>query len=160
MIYIYIILVCVFSGSFVIDVLAKPLNRLDLVQKLDRYVSEFCTSNVYAQPNGVSGKKSGKRQTGPTLPVRRGKQNLRSKKGAGSSSTSDPQVDSFRQEMKEMLSNIEKILLQQQQQQQQQQRESSPYGKFYKGSMIDNYESLFQSNHMLSPAFLNGKDRC
>lgn len=144
-----------FADSFILDVLAKPLNRLDLVQNMDRYVSEFYNSisNEHTQPNGVSGKKSGKRQTGPTLPVRRVKQNVRSKKGAGSSSTSDPQVDSFRQEIKERLSNIEKSL----QQQQQQERESSAYGKFYKGSMIDNYESLFQSNHMLSPAFLNGK---
>lgn len=129
-----------FKGSFVNDVLATPLKRPDLLEKLDRYVLEFPTSSGKPQPSG-STKKSGRRKCRPTTINRRGKPTFGSKTGTVMSSANEPQQDSLQQILKR-LNQIENSL---------ERRELNPYNKYYNDSTLEMMGQLFP------PAFKNGQ---
>lgn len=126
--------------SFVNDVLATPLKRPDLLEKLDRYVLEFPTSSGKPQPSG-STKKSGRRKCRPTTINRRGKPTFGSKTGTVMSSANEPQQDPLQQILKR-LNQIENSL---------ERRELNPYNKYYNDSTLEMMGQLFP------PAFKNGQ---
>lgn len=125
-------------------VLATPLNRMELLQNLERYVLEFHTTQTKPQMNKPCGSKSAKRKTRPTF--RGGKQAPLHSTSAASTST-DPQINNF-EEINERLSKIEKIL---------ERRESNPYPSMTKNSLIEEYEALGRLKQIFPTSFLDGK---
>lgn len=120
--------------------LAIPLKRPDLVEKLYRYVLEFPTSSEKPQPNG-STKKSGRRKGRPTAVARRGKPTSGFKTGTGLSLANEPQPDPL-QEILKRLNKIENSL---------ERRASNPYNKY------DNNSTLEMMGQLFPPSFKNGQ---
>lgn len=127
--------------SFIRNVLSTPLNRMDFLQNLDRYVLEF--HNSLAQPQR-STTKPGKRKSRPTAPVRKGKSWPSSRPAA--TSQEKPQTECLK-EINERLTKMEQIL---------ERQESSSYTR-NKNSMLENYEALLSPKGIFPSSYLGRK---
>jgi 5-methylcytosine-specific restriction endonuclease McrBC GTP-binding regulatory subunit McrB len=131
-------------GAFVMGVLATPLDRMELLQNLDRYILEFHTTQNKPQASKPSGSKSAKRKPRPSY--RRGKP-MTPYGSSAASTTTDPQSPHF-QEIIKRLTTIEKIL---------ERRESNPFPSMTKNALLEEYESLGALKEIIPSSFLGAK---
>lgn len=131
-------------NSFVMNVLAIPLNKKDFLQRLDRYVSEFHTPPVQPQRSTT---KHGNRNPRPTTSTRKGKHWSSTSSRSVSPTQEKPQADCLK-EINERLAKMERVL---------ERQESNPFTKINKSSLFENYEALLNAKEVFPPSYMGGK---